>query len=66
MAKRGNSDLVDVDAVLVHETYPDDTESGAFLIDTGSVKVWVPKVACQRDGNTFTMSERLAMEKGLI
>ncbi len=66
MAKRGNSDLVDIDAVLVHETHPEDTESGAFLLDTGSVKVWVPKSMCQRDGNTFTMPEYVALDKGLI
>lgn len=34
---------------------------------TGREKwVWLPKEAVERDGDTFTMPERLAYEKGLI
>jgi hypothetical protein len=55
------SDLVEISAELRHET------DRAWLIFDGSREVWIPKSQAQRDGPaTFTMSERLATEKGLI
>jgi len=57
----GKSDLVDVEAVLVHET------EKAYLVDSGSGdKIWLPKSLVEYDDGTFTMPEWLAMEKGLI
>lgn len=54
------SDLVDVIAAVVHET------EKAYLLEHGSRRAWVPKAAVERDGDTFTMPEALAIEKGLI
>lgn len=53
--------LVDVDAKIVHQT------PSAYLLDVGNDEpVWVPKsqVEDNEDG-TFTMPERLAIEKGI-
>lgn len=55
------SDLVDIEAKLRHET------DAAYLIDDGTKTVWLPKSAVEWDGDrTFTMREALAKEKGLI
>lgn len=55
------SNLIDIEARLVHET------DKAWLLDVGNEKpVWVPKSAAEFDGETLTMPEPLAMEKGLI
>ena len=60
------SDLVDVEAVLKHET------DGAFLVDCGGKEsVWVPKSNCElvkvpgKHLWTLTLPEWLAFEKGL-
>ncbi len=57
-----NSDLIDIEAVLRHET------DGAFLLDhEGDNPVWVPKSLVQDNGDgAFAMPEWLALEKGLI
>lgn len=55
------SNLIDIDARLVHET------EKAWLLDFGEEKpVWVPKSAAEFDGKTLTIPEPLALEKGLI
>ena len=55
------SDLIDIPARLIHET------DGAWLLDTGDDKpVWIPKSAAEFDGETLTLREPLALEKGLI
>lgn len=55
------SDLIDIEARLVHET------EKAWLLDTGEDKpVWIPKSAAWFDGETLTLREHLAEEKGLI
>lgn len=64
MAKRGNSDLVDISGELRHET------DKAFLFwDGGNDEpVWLPKSQVEWDetGKIMTMPEWLALEKGLI
>lgn len=56
------SELVDVDADLIHQT------DGAFKLRTDDGKiVWVPKACCEHNGGTsFTMERRTAEEKGLV
>lgn len=59
----GRSDLVDIEATIVHET------EKAYLLDAGgSANVWVPKSKVEHDPSdgTFAMSESFALEKGLI
>ena len=54
------SNLIDIRAKLVHKT------EGAFLFDFGlDAHVWIPKSQCEWDGKEVTMSEELAIEKGL-
>lgn len=55
------SNLIDIEARLVHET------EKAWLLDIGEDKpVWIPKSAAEFDGETLTLPEPLAEEKGLI
>lgn len=55
------SNLIDIDARLVRET------DLAWLLDTGDKKpTWIPKSAADFDGETLTLPEPLALEKGLI
>lgn len=55
------SNLIDIEARLVHKT------DKAWLLDVGGEKpVWVPKSAAEFDGETLTIPEPLALEKGLI
>ena len=55
------SNLIDIEARLVHET------EKAWLLDAGEKKlVWVPKSSAEFDGETLTIPEPLALEKGLI
>jgi hypothetical protein len=55
------SNLIDIPARLVHET------DRAWLLDTGEDKpVWIPKSAAEFDGETLTLPEPLALEKGLV
>ena len=55
------SDLIDIPARLVHET------ELAWRLDTGDKKPhWIPKSACEFDGETLTLSEATALEKELI
>lgn len=55
------SDLIDLDARLVHET------EKAWLIDTGDKKsVWIAKSMAEFDGKTLTLRQSLAEEKGLV
>lgn len=56
------SDLVDITARLVRES----VGGLAWLIDDGNRQVWVPRSQVERDGDTFTMPEWLANEKGLL
>jgi hypothetical protein len=62
MSVTGRSDLVEVAALLVHET-----EKAVLLDAGGPEKVWVPKSQCEDNGDgTWSMPERVAREKGLI
>lgn len=54
------SDLVDISAKLIAET------DRAFHIDDGGRQVWLPKSQVERDGDTYTMPEWLAVERKLI
>ena len=56
------SDLVDIEAVLRHET------DAAYLLDHGGKEpAWVPKSMVEDNGDgTFAMPEWLALEKGMI
>ena len=55
------SDLIELEARLVHET------EKAWLLDTGEAKpTWVPKSAAEFDGETLTIPEPTALAKGLI
>ncbi len=57
----GRSNLVDIDATLVHET------DRAVLLDTGSARAWVPKSVVEDNGDgTWTLPEPMAVEKGLV
>ena len=58
----GKSDIIDVAAIIHHET------DKAFLVDAGGEeKVWLPKSQVEDNGDgTFAMPEWLATEKGLI
>lgn len=54
------SNLYDFPAKLVHET------EKAWLLDVGLDKsVWIPKEAGEFDGETLTIPEGLAIEKGM-
>ena len=56
-----DSDLIDIEVVLKHET------ELAWLVDDGDVKpVWIPKSQAEFDGETLTLPEWLALEKELI
>lgn len=55
------SNLIDIEARLVHET------EKAWLLDTGEDKpTWVAKSVAEFDGETLTIPEPIAQEKGLI
>jgi hypothetical protein len=55
------SDLIDIEARLVRET------EKAWLLDVGGDEsVWVPKSVAEFDGETVTLPERMAQEKGMI
>lgn len=55
------SNLIDIEARLVHET------EKAWLLDVGNDKpTWVPKSAAEFDGETLTIPEPLAVERGLV
>jgi len=55
------SNLIDIEARLIHET------ERAWLLDTGGDEnTWIPKSAAEFDGETLTLPEPLALEKGLI
>ncbi len=55
------SDLIDLEARLIHET------TKAWLLDLGQDEpIWFPKSACEFDGETLTMPEPLAIEKGAL
>lgn len=62
MARKGNSDLVDVAGELRGET------EKAFRFFNGKESVWLPKSQCEWDdeAKTMAMPEWLAEEKGLI
>ena len=55
--------LVEVEAVIEHET------DGAYLLDFGGKwgPEWVPKAVTQVNGDgTFTLPEKMAIDKGMI
>jgi hypothetical protein len=55
------SNLIDIEAYLVHET------EKAWLLEMGDNKpVWVPKSGAEFNGTTLTIPEPLALQKGLI
>ncbi len=72
MAKKHN--LTTIEGILVHETSKDSEDEGAFLINDGKTKAWVPKQSCQKtphpngkpDWYEFEMPEDLASEKGFV
>lgn len=55
------SDLVDIPARLIHET-----ELAWLLLTAGMPATWIPKSACDFDGETLTLPEALAIDKGFI
>jgi hypothetical protein len=57
------SSLVDIDAVLVHQT-----EKAYFVHTENKNGVWLPKSMCEynADDKTVTMEESFAIEKELI
>lgn len=56
-----SSKLIEIAAELKHET------ERAYLLYDGTCEVWVPKTAVENNGDgTFTMPEKLALDKGLI
>lgn len=61
------SDLVDIELSYRHEN---DRAYGVFNDERkpdGTEKwIWLPKSLVERDGDTFTMPEWLAIEKGLV
>ncbi len=58
----GRSNIVDIEATLVHET------EKAVLLDAGGDKpVWVPKSVIEdNEDGTWSLPEEVALEKGLI
>lgn len=61
MSRSIKSPLIDLDARLVHET------DRAWLLDTGDDEpTWVPKSMCEFDGETLTLRQSVAEEKGLV
>lgn len=67
MSTSGRSDLIEIPALLVHQT------ERAILIDAGLAKpVWLPKSRCEftapdhRGLVTVTLRESLAIAKGLV
>ena len=60
MTRNGRSNLIDLAARLVHET------EKAWLLDFGEEKpVWIAKSIAEFDGETCTIPEPIATEKGL-
>ena len=59
--KRSDKELTEIAAELRHET------PGAYLLDDGDQKVWVPKSMVEaNDDGTFTMPLWLAKDKGFL
>ena len=62
----GNSDLIDIEVDLKHET------DKAYLVSDGDREVWVPKSQCEFEMSdtppygTLTLPEWLAEDKELI
>ncbi len=55
------SDLIDIEARKVHET------PSAYLLDVGMKEpIWFAKSTCEFDGETLTLREALAIEKGAV
>lgn len=65
-------DLVEIEGMLIHETYPDSEDEGAFLIRTHDKKeVWIPKKVAtkthlKRSLYIFEMPQHVAEDKGLV
>jgi hypothetical protein len=53
-------ETVEIEAELIRET------ELAYLINDGEIECWVPKSLTEHDGESFTMPEWLAQEKGLV
>lgn len=68
------STIIDLEVQLHHETKPESEDEGAFLVSLDGDRkraVWIPKSAAQiehkgRGVVKLTLSEALALEKGLI
>lgn len=54
------SNLIDLPALLIHET------EKAWRLECENGTVWIPKSAADFDGETLTLPEPLAIEKGLV
>lgn len=64
----GKSNLVELHYEhIIHETYPESTDEGAYLFffEKDKDAVWIPKAACEVDESkkVLTVSEGLAVEK---
>ena len=62
MSSQYKSDLVDIDLITHHET----AKAWCVSLDEDSEEVWLPKSMVEREGDTYTIPERLAEEKGLV
>jgi len=59
--RHSESEIVEIEADLVHET------PRAYLVSDGDRECWLPKSLTQYDGHgTFAIPEWLAMREGLI
>lgn len=72
MAK--HHDLVEIEGILVRETSEGFENEGAYLINTGTKKEWLPKKAVEKTAHPngkpnwyiFDVPEDLATDKGLV
>ena len=56
-----NHSIITLDhLVLVHQT------DAAYLFNSNGKNVWIPKAACQWDGEELQIEEQLAIEKELV
>lgn len=54
--------MVDIDLVTHRETL----KAWCVSLDEDSEKVWLPKSMVERDGDNYTIPEKMAEEKGLV
>lgn len=62
-----NPKLFDFAATLKHESHPGDLDQDAYLVNDGDKDYWLPKKLTENNGDgTLTISEGLAIEKGIV